>query len=270
MSKPRSNLVVRLISSVILLPMALFPMFRGGWWFWGLLTFFMGVATWEYVRLLRHHGYAVNYIFAILLTEALLIDFFLSLDLTRPALALLLFVSLAWHVLLDRTPTKVENWLLPLAGALYIGWMSGHMLLMRALPGGGYLLFTAFGCTWLADGGAYFVGRAWGTHHMAPQISPKKTWEGYAGGIVTGVVGGAIIAGLGGLGWGHGALLGLLLAAMTPIGDLGISMIKREVGVKDTSNLIPGHGGILDRADSLLLTAIIGYYYFIWVMGIGL
>ncbi len=269
MNTPQSSLIVRLASAAVLLPLALVPMFLGGWWFFGLLVLFMGLATWEYVRMLRRHQYAARYLFAILLTEILLVDFGSSLDLIRPALALLLLATLAWHILGDRSKTKVENWLLPLAGALYIGWMSGHMLLIRALPGGGYLLFTAFGAVWLADSGAYFVGRAWGKHHMAPQISPKKTWEGHIGGILVGAAGGAIIAGLGGLGWGHGAVLGLLLAALSPAGDLGISMIKREVGVKDTSNLIPGHGGILDRVDSLLPAAVIGYYYFTWVMGIS-
>ncbi len=262
--------MVRLISAAILLPLALDMIFRGGWWLYGLLVLFVGVATGEYVRLLRHHGYAAPYFFAILLAEALLADLFLSVGLTRPALALLFLASLAWHVLFDRSKTKTENWLLPLAGAVYIGWAGGHLLLIRALPNGGYLLFNALGAVWLADSGAYFVGRAWGKHHLAPQISPKKTWEGYAGGIVVASVGAAVIAGLGDLGWAYGALLGLLMAALTPLGDLGISMIKREVGVKDTSNLIPGHGGVLDRIDSLLPAAIISYYYFTWVMGIGL
>lgn len=264
-----SNLVTRLISAAVLLPLTLVMVFQGGWWFYGLLVLFVGVATGEYVHMLRRHGYAAPFVFAVLLAEGLLADFFLSFDLTRPTVAFSFLASLAWHVLFDHSKTKTENWLLPLAGAVYVGWAGGHMLLIRALPNGGYLLFLAFGAVWLADTGAYFIGRAWGKHHMAPQISPKKTWEGYAGGIAVSGVGTAIIAALGGLSWVHGALIGLLMAGLTPLGDLGISMIKRQVGVKDTSNLIPGHGGVLDRIDSLLPAAILGYYYFVWVMGVG-
>ncbi len=267
MSKPSSSLLSRLLSTAVMLPTVLFPLFLGGWWFFGLIVVAMSVATCEYVQMLRRHGYEAHNVFALALLWAILLDFFLAnVSCLQPALAFLLFVSLAWHVLRDETRTKVENWLLPLGGALYIGWMAGHMFLIRALPQGGYLLFLTLGATWLADSAAYFVGRAWGKHRMSPGISPKKTWEGFAGGVVVAVAGGAIIARLGGFGWGHGAALGLLLAVLTPIGDLGVSMIKRQTGVKDSSRLIPGHGGLFDRVDSLLVAAIVGYYYIIWVM----
>jgi phosphatidate cytidylyltransferase len=207
-------------------------------------------------------------VFAVLMAWAILADFALSeTGYLRPAFALILFASLSWHVLRDRSSSPLENWLLPLAGALYIAWTGGHMWLLRALPQGAYRLFCTLGITWLADTGAYFVGRARGKHHMAPRLSPKKTWEGFAGGIAVALVAGPLLTGLGGLGWLHGALLGLLLSVLTPLGDLGVSMIKRQVGVKDSSNLIPGHGGAFDRVDSLLITAIVGYYYHLWAMG---
>jgi phosphatidate cytidylyltransferase len=105
---------------------------------------------------------------------------------------------------------------------------------------------------------------------MAPHLSPSKTWEGYAGDVVSGILAGTLLFGLSGLGFVHGAVLGLLLGALTPIGDLGVSMIKRQARVKDTGRLIPGHGGALDRADSLLVAAVVGYYYHVWVMGAAL
>ncbi len=105
---------------------------------------------------------------------------------------------------------------------------------------------------------------------MMPRLSPKKTWEGYAGGIVTGVTSGVLLMGLSDLGWIHGAILGVLVSAIAPVGDLGVSMIKRQVGVKDTGWLIPGHGGALDRVDSLLIASVIGYYYHAWMMGVFL
>ncbi|MBN1582967.1 MAG: phosphatidate cytidylyltransferase [Anaerolineae bacterium] len=266
-SGPTSSLIQRLISSIIIFPIVLGLLALGGWWFSALVLVVMSLATWEYVRMLRHHGYRAPYAFAILALWAILSDFYFpDIRLLQPTMALLLFVSLCWHILRDRTSTRLENWLLPFGGALYIGWMAGHMLLLRALDRGGYLVFLSFAAIWLADSAAYFVGRAWGKHRMAPHLSPKKTWEGMAGGIVVSIVGSAIIAVLGSLNWVHGALLGLLVSTLAPMGDLGVSMIKRQVGVKDTSNLIPGHGGVFDRIDSLLIAAIVGYYYIIWVM----
>jgi phosphatidate cytidylyltransferase len=256
------------LSAAVLVPTVLLLLFQGGWWFLALVLAALTLATWEYVRMLRRLGYCPVFVFASLLTWAILLDFFFSGQrYLAPAFAILFLLSLAWHVLTDKSRTPVENWLLPLAGALYIGWMGGHMLLLRALQRGAYHLFVAFGITWLADSGAYFVGRAWGVHHMAPRISPKKTWEGLVGGIVTGTIGGTLLTGLGGLGWGYGAVLGLLLSVLTPLGDLGVSMIKRQVGVKDSGNLIPGHGGAFDRVDSLLVAAAVSYYYYVWVMG---
>jgi phosphatidate cytidylyltransferase len=101
---------------------------------------------------------------------------------------------------------------------------------------------------------------------MAPHLSPKKTWEGWIGGLSVAIVGSTVIAGLGGFDWIHGAVLGLLIAALAPFGDLGVSMIKRQAGVEDSSKLIPGHGGVFDRLDSLLVASVVGYYYVLLVI----
>jgi phosphatidate cytidylyltransferase len=267
LSKPKSSLLQRVISAAVLLPTVLFLLFRGGWWFFGLILVMMTLATWEYVRMLRRLAYHPLYVFAILMVWAILTSFYLSESYLQPAIAFVLFASLSWHILRDHTSTRVENWLLPLAGALYIGWTGGHFLLLRALPQGAYRLFTTLGITWLADTGAYFIGKAWGKHRMAPRLSPKKTWEGLIGGVVVALISGPILFRLFGFDWWHGAILGLLLSTLTPLGDIGVSMIKRQAGVKDSGNLIPGHGGAFDRVDSLLITVILGYYYHVWVIG---
>ena len=217
MSKSASSLLLRLISTAVMLPVFLLVLFQGGWWFFILIIAVMTVATWEYVHMLRRHGYWAHYVFALVMVWAILADFIANANYLRPALAILLFTSLAWHVLRDQTSTKLENWLLPLGGALYIGWLAGHMFLVRAFPRGGYLLFLTFSATWWADSAAYFVGRAWGKHHMAPQISPKKTWEGFAGGIVFAIAGNALFAVLGNFHWMHGAMLGLLSSILTSL-----------------------------------------------------
>ena len=269
MKKGSSSLLQRLLTAAVVLPTVLFLLFKGGWWFFVPVFLLMTVATWEYVRMLRRLEYHPPYAFAILIVWSTLLSFFLSAQrYLEPLFGFLLLLSLSWHVVRDRTPTPVENWLLPLAGALYIGWTGGHVLLILTLPQGSYRLFAAFGMVWLADSAAYFAGKAWGKHPLSPRLSPKKTWEGYVAGIVAAVVLGPVLTGLGGFGWGHGAILGLVLATVSPVGDLGVSMIKRGAGVKDTGNLLPGHGGAFDRMDSLLVAAIIGYYYYVWVMGV--
>jgi phosphatidate cytidylyltransferase len=270
----RSNLLTRLLSAAVLLPILFFLLYKGGWGFFAFVFVALSLATWEYVYMLSRFGYQPSYIFPTGVLWAILVDFqlgsrFPGLDLVRPALAILLFASLCWHVLRDRSSSRLENWLLPIGGTLYIGWMGGHLVLLRALPQGATWVFVALAMTMLADTSAFFVGRAWGRHRLAPQISPKKTWEGLIGGTVVAVIGGSALLALGGMNWIHGVVLGLLLSTLPVFGDLGVSMIKRQVGVKDSGNLIPGHGGAFDRVDSLLITGAIGYYYIIWAMGVS-
>ncbi|MCB0228095.1 MAG: CDP-archaeol synthase, partial [Anaerolineae bacterium] len=125
-----------------------------------------------------------------------------------------------------------------------------------------YWLLLGAIAIWTADATAYFAGRAFGKHPWWPRHSPKKTWEGYLSGaaaatVVTAILG-VLLLQLSPL---EGAALGLLIGLFAPLGDLAESMIKREVGAKDSSNLIPGHGGFLDRIDSLLITIPIVFYW---------
>jgi phosphatidate cytidylyltransferase len=265
----RSDLLKRVLSSIVLLPTVLWIVWQGGRWFFVVLAIVLSVATWEYVHMLRRSGYRPVYVFALCMVWIILADLYLTIDVLRPALAILLFVSMCWHVLGSRSPTRVEDWLLPVAGALYIGWLGGHMYLLRVLPEGAYRLLVPLLVTMLSDVGAYVVGRVWGRRRLASTISPGKTWEGLVGGMVTALVAGAILARASGMEWLHGVVLGLLLSTLTPLGDLGVSMIKRQMGVKNTGNLIPGHGGILDRMDSHLVAAFISYYYYLWAMGVS-
>jgi phosphatidate cytidylyltransferase len=251
-----------MLSSAVLVPVAVYVIIRGGWWYLGFALVLVTVATWEYVRMLRRLSYGSPYVFAMGLACAVLVTFYLSTpSYLQLAVAGLLLISLAWHILSDPSRTMLENWLLPLAGALYIGWFAGHSILLRALPRGAVRLLGVVAINICADVGAYFVGRAWGKRPLLPRWSPKKTWEGLAGGVGAAIVGGGLFYGLGGIGWVHGVILGLLLSTLSPFGDLGVSMIKRRAGVKDSSHLIPGHGGVLDRLDSMLVSVVVGYYY---------
>lgn len=164
----------------------------------------------------------------------------------------------------------VEVWLWAIGPALYIGLLASHFVLLRGLPDGREWVFFVLLAVWAADTGAYAVGRSFGAraHKLAPAISPGKTWEGAAGGAVTGfiiVVLLDLILGLE-LSVADTIALGLIVPQVALVGDLAESAIKRSMGVKDSSGLIPGHGGIADRLDSLLFAAPVVYYYLKWIV----
>jgi phosphatidate cytidylyltransferase len=186
--------------------------------------------------------------------------------------ALLLLLTLVVALVRFRfTPDAadvVTGFALTLAGSFYIGWSGAHFISLRALDDGVFWVATIVGVVWISDSAAYFIGMALGRTPFSPEISPSKTWEGYLSGVLFGTASGIGLVMLWGrLGAGpashliHGLALGLLASALGPLGDLGISMVKRYAGAKNASNLIPGHGGILDRLDSLIVTILIGYYY---------
>lgn len=148
-------------------------------------------------------------------------------------------------------------------GPLYVGLCLGHLLPTRALPDGEFLIFGLFLVTWAADTGAYYAGTSLGRHKLAPSISPNKTVEGLVGGLAA-AIGAAFLAQawfLPSLTASDCVAVGCLLTAAGLLGDLAESAMKRGAGVKDSGSLIPGHGGMLDRLDSLLFTAPAFYYY---------
>ncbi|RMH35322.1 MAG: phosphatidate cytidylyltransferase [Nitrospirae bacterium] len=152
-------------------------------------------------------------------------------------------------------------------GICYIGGCLAHLVLIRQLPAGPELVFFVIVTTWLADTGAYYVGVLAGRTPLAPWISPRKTVEGLFGGMLAAVAAAllCIIWFVPELTLLDGLLLGLVLTIVGLMGDLAESVFKRLSGVKDSSGLIPGHGGVLDRLDSLLLTAPSFYYYVVLV-----
>jgi phosphatidate cytidylyltransferase len=173
--------------------------------------------------------------------------------------ATLLFYLLSAH---DLNQSLVDVSVL-VFGALYIGFTMGHLLLTRALPEGTFLIFFVVLVTWAGDTGAYYVGISMGRTRLAPKISPQKTVEGLLGGCVLAVLM-ALLARLWFLpsfSFTDAVVMGITLTLAGLVGDLSESMFKRSAGVKDSGGLIPGHGGMLDRLDSLLLTAPTYYYY---------
>jgi phosphatidate cytidylyltransferase len=158
-----------------------------------------------------------------------------------------------------------------LMGVFYVGWLLGHVILLRNMEEGVYLVFFIFLVTWSCDTGAYYTGRLIGRRPLSPGVSPKKTVEGAAGGLVW-----ALAASLLARWWflpqlslSEAVGLGLFLGILAQLGDLTESMIKRSTGVKDSGGLLLAHGGILDRVDSLIFTAPAFYYFWFWVKSAG-
>jgi len=156
------------------------------------------------------------------------------------------------------------RWAWTIIGILYIGWLLSYMVDLRLEAGRGWVIFTLatiFG----SDSAAYFVGRALGKHFMAPRISPKKTWEGAAGGILGAVIAGVLAVYIFSLplSYWEAVLLCIAVSVFAQIGDIAESLLKRIAGIKESGNLLPGHGGLLDRIDSIVFGGVVVYLYYI-------
>jgi phosphatidate cytidylyltransferase len=151
---------------------------------------------------------------------------------------------------------------LTLLGVCYCAWLLGHAIWLRALPGGRGLTLFALGVTWCGESAAYFLGRRFGRRPLAPRVSPGKTVEGGIAQLIAS--GGAALLGAPfvSLSLPEAAAIGLFLGTVGQIGDLSESFLKRSAGAKDAGRLIPGHGGLLDRLDSLLFNVPALYYWF--------
>jgi len=178
-------------------------------------------------------------------------------------------ISLIWLLLRPQKEGAFSSWVWTIAGIFYIGWLLSYLVALN-LEGGRNWVFFALLTIFASDIAAFFVGRALGRHRLAPSISPGKTWEGAIGGIF-----GAIILSLFftlstplglPLSYGQAILLGLLVSVFGQLGDLVESLLKRNMGVKDSGKLMPGHGGMLDRIDSIVFTGIVVYYYVLWAV----
>jgi phosphatidate cytidylyltransferase len=182
------------------------------------------------------------------------------------AVATIGLVSTA-YVLTHSPRDDLENWLWGVAGALYLGGLAAYFVLLREAGNGRDWVFFTLITVWVTDTGAYFVGRAIGKHKLAPAISPGKTIEGSIGSLIAGFVCVFVLNEALDLGLTieHRIALGLLLPPIIGIGDLAESAIKRALDVKDSSGLVPGHGGIADRLDSLLFAAPLVFYYLTWI-----
>jgi len=235
---------------------------RGGWLFGGVVSFVLLVALFEYFRKTMIGSLPVLFATGMVLGGSLLALAFLP---GRSGPGTLLFSCSLLLVFLSLRPpfeTRIHELLLVVFGVLYVVGLGCHLVWLRGLEEGWPILVMVLAGTWASDTGAFFVGVRLGRHRLAPRISPGKTVEGLVGGFLfaVGVVYLTARLFVPSLGTVPSLILGGALGAVAPVGDLFESLLKRNLGIKDFSGVIPGHGGVLDRIDSLLLTAPVTYH----------
>jgi phosphatidate cytidylyltransferase len=251
----------RVLSALVLIPLVAGLAYAGGYWWLATIALVGVLASMELFQLLREGGYHPNMWVGVTWNVVLILSGFWPQPLPFPiVLQLGLLLTLALALFSDK-PHPATDWAWTVAGATYLGALLASFVALRMRPNGLYWVALAVITTWITDSGAYFVGISLGRHQLAPRLSPKKTWEGAIGGWIVGVISGTAL----GLWLVRLPLviafsLAGVLCVLAPLGDLAESMIKRQIGVKDSGRLIPGHGGMLDRLDSLLFVIPATYY----------
>ena len=261
-------MVVRIGTAAVLIAVVLAVLILGSVWVYAAVAVILGAALIEYWNLTRAMGVPAPIWLLFPLSYALLLRERLPswADLTF-LLAAATVVGLGTLVFVRDWRASLTRWALAVGGSLYLALTLSFYLslyfLHRPDPnhlGFGYVIFV-FGAIWVGDTAAMVAGMRFGRHRFFSRISPRKTVEGAVAELLATTVFFGVFGLVLNLGFPHNIILGLLIGVFAEVGDLVESQIKRTAGVKDASHLIPGHGGVLDRIDSLLLVGVVVYYY---------
>lgn len=253
----------RVLSAVVLIPLAVGVIHYGGWPLIVVIALLIGLAQWEMNKMLDRLGVKTIPLLGLFGAGLFLLGAVCSLQDSGLALSMSLLIWLCLTVF--RFPGfTITDAGVNFLGTVYCGWLFSLLYLLRSTgpTAGFFFLMFVLVCNWGSDTFAYFSGMALGRHRLAPLVSPKKSIEGAIGGVLGATVVAYVLAR-----WApYGSLpryvlLGALISIVGQLGDLAESSLKRQAGVKDSGNLIPGHGGVLDRFDSVLATAPLAYYY---------
>jgi phosphatidate cytidylyltransferase len=259
--------VTRILSAVgLLIPAFLVTRYLPPVAFFALIGLFLILGVLEFCALAARRGYAAQKSTVVVASLALAYAFLHPDQHVLPVLALILVVVPVLSLFRrDDMQQKFGNLVMTLFPVLYVGLLTGYLVGLRVLPGaeGHDLPFLLLFVVAAGDTGAYYGGRALGRHPLAPRLSPNKTWEGLAFGIAAAILAAFVARGwfIYGLTIADCVAIGVLLALVGSAGDLVESTLKRWAGAKDSSHIIPGHGGVLDRMDALLFAAPVLFYY---------
>jgi phosphatidate cytidylyltransferase len=300
-----SELIKRVIVAAIGIPIAILIVYEGNILFTLTILLLSSLALYEFYKIASKKDSFPNYILGFAFNGIVIIFFgflpdILDLDKLSPfqiacfiVLALTLFVILTLGSEVFRTKRNpMANIAFTIFGNFYISFSFVSFIMLRKLHDLKnislqsiisienqssvliifddefcmlFILFILFS-VWISDSAAYFIGKSFGKHKLAPRVSPKKTWEGALAGFIGGAAGFVLLSilFLDGFALVHSIVIGIIIGTIGQIGDLAESKLKRDAGVKDSSDLIPGHGGVLDRFDSLLLIMpVVALYIFI-------
>lgn len=263
-------LTQRIVIALVIGPVLLAATYFGGWAYFIPVAFLMLAAGREYAHIMRVLNHNTP-LWLLLPAIALLLVAAWRPEWNMMGLALFLsvFVSLIYCLRLFERGITLDaalDWFALVTGVVLLGWVGGHFFLLRGLPGDGWRwTMVALISIWFADMAAYGVGKflvgpILGRHSLAPRLSPKKTVEGYVGGVIIGTAAAVITAQIVGVSLVLAGIAGSAVSVLGLFGDLSISLLKREAGLKDSGKLFPGHGGALDRSDSLIWAVAIVYY----------
>lgn len=265
----KSNLAIRLLTAAVVVPPLLWLLFRGpAWGFFALVLVASAIAAFELFRM-THPGDLPSQCVLVTTTLVASVTTYAFSREPLPLLTMIVAVTLVGLLLplwrLGDMQTAALRTLAGVAGPFYVGSLLATLALLRREGDdiGGWLVFMSLTFSWLADTGGYFFGRFLGKTKLYEAVSPKKTRAGFVGALV-GATLGAVLASL----WylprlplAHALLLGVFAGALGQLGDLVESLLKRSTGIKDSGGIVPGHGGMLDRIDALIVVSPIVYLY---------
>ena len=236
-------------------------------WFTVLVAIWGALAVFEFYKLVAGAKAQPLTYFGLAWTLLFIISPHFQYDFTVPLLlTLAVILPLSWLLGRPKKEGAFVGWAWTLAGILYIGWLLSYLVALRGLDGGRNWVFFALFTTFASDTAAFFVGRALGRHKLAPRVSPGKTWEGTIAGVFGAIIASLLFTLLIPISYWQIVVLGILVSIFGQLSDLVESLFKRNMGVKDSSRLIPGHGGFLDRIDSVVFAGVVVYYYVIWAI----
>lgn len=261
----------RVISACILVPVIIGTAILGGIPFLAVVLIICGISAWEFGHIFDQHDGIRTPLFLLVVSVLVLIlaRWFIGIDASHRTLTFCIMAAMLCGTILceKEVPKSALSFVVLTTGMVYIGWLGGYMISLRQLPDGAVKFLIVMFMVWINDVGAFAVGSAIGKHKMFKIVSPKKTWEGFFGGMfftmLISILAQIFIPPV------HSVIdlpqviiLSIAVSISGPLGDYGESMIKRCYGLKDSSNLIPGHGGFFDRFDSCFFAMPVAYYVF--------
>jgi phosphatidate cytidylyltransferase len=258
----------RTITTLIIAPIVLAAMWFGAPWFTILIAFFGAMGIFEFYRLCQIRITSVLGIIGGLMTLLLIVSPHLAAVSRADVLGVGTAISLIGLLFRRNKENAFRDWAWTIGGAVYLGLLLSYLIGVREMAFGREWVYLALMASTGSDVFAFFVGSTLGRRPLAPSISPKKTWAGLIGGFAGAIIFGMLVYHFmdfpASFGYGGAALLCICIGIFAPLGDLVESLLKRNSQTKEAGNTLPGHGGFLDRLDSVVFASVVAYFFLLW------